>query len=262
MMKKTVKKFKLKKNEFKLRNFPFKDYQIVQISDLHLGFGTLSGTVKQLVHQVLDVSPDLVVITGDLLEGDIYTLKQEIKIFKELTNQIDTYFILGNHDCQYNLVSKVLELLQSLNIKVLINESIWIGDSKQGFNLAGVTDYVAIRYGYNYPKEFRPNIENSLKDIKQDFPTILLSHRPIKRYTEKKYNVDLTISGHIHGGQIYPFGYFILLIKEDSGEKLYIRTKKIDKNRYIHVSKGLGVTRLPFRVFVAKELNLITINPI
>ena len=101
-----------------------------------------------------------------------------------------------------------------------------------------------------------------MKNCDKSLPTILLSHRPILSYCEKNNNVDLMLSGHLHGGQIYPFRFLSIKIKEDSGEKISLKDIDFGNNRYLHISKGLGFTKLPFQLFVPSEISLIILNPL
>lgn len=243
---------------YKLQSKSINPTKIIQLSDLHLGYNLKKNYFASIIDKVLAMKPDLVFLTGDLIEEDIKSLTSELEPLRQLS-AIDTYFILGNHDFQYNLAEEVLTVLKSFGVKPLINESVWIGGEQTGFNLAGVSDRIAVRC--HYPVKYHPNIDRTLQDTRKGFPTILLSHRPIKRYMDEHPEIDLMISGHLHGGQIFPVGYLVLLIKEDSGEKLALNSQQVGKNRYIHVSKGLGYTRLPFRFLVTPEINLIELSP-
>ena len=242
--------------QYDIKNFPFEGYKILQLSDLHLGYGLKPKFLVSLIEKVSHLNPDIVVITGDLIETDIESVLPALDVLKDMTTRYPTYFVLGNHDFQYNPPTVVLEILNSLGIKVLMNESVLIGTEDSGFHLAGVSDPITRIYELD---KYYPDIERTLQDTRKESAIVLLSHRPIVRFCEKKHGIDLVLSGHIHGGQIFPFGMLSIWFKEDSGEKISVSDKSFD-SCYLHVSKGLGFTTLPFRFLARSEISLITIG--
>jgi len=250
--------YRVKRLSYSLKNFPFSNYKILQLSDLHLGYGLQPEFISSLRDTTFQLNPDIVVLTGDLIEADIFTLVPALNKIREITSYYPTYLVIGNHDFEYNKPDDVLEIFSALGIIVLINESVWIGNDDVGFNLAGISDPIAIIK--QLPKKFYPSIERTIKNVRFNAPTILLSHRPIVRYCDKKFGVDLILSGHMHGGQIYPFGLLSMKFKEDSGEKVTTRDMSFNDRCYLHVSKGLGFTTLPFRFLAGSEVSLITLN--
>lgn len=243
---------------YKLNRFPFAEYRLVQLSDLHLGFGLQGDVLESIVTTVAALSPDLVVITGDLIETTIDNVTESLAILTEISGRIPTYFVPGNHDFEYDPPQKVVRLLEELGIHVLLNRSVWIGKT-EGFNLAGVCDPSGQLEQLD--ELYHPDIEKTLQRTRDNATTILLSHRPILRYLKER-DIDLILSGHLHGGQILPFGLLSIFLHEDSGDHVTLRDKVLDGHRHLHVSNGIGYTTLPFRLFAHSKISCITLDPL
>ena len=147
---------------------------------MHLGFGLKPKILDNLIKSIQLIDPDIIVITGDLIEGNIFKLLPILKPFKDLSTYYPIYMVIGNHDFEYNHPDDVISSFSSLGIEVLMNISIFIGSQSRGFNLAGISD--PISKSRNLPSKYHPNIEKTLKNCNKSLPTILLSHRPILSY--------------------------------------------------------------------------------
>lgn len=234
--------------DIKLKNLQ-KNYKIVQLSDIHIG-GLVNKTfIKELVNRVNKENSDLIVITGDLVDTSI---KHALPALKELTNlqsKYGTYFIVGNHEYFHN-IDEIIYTISQLNIKVLQNENIYIGEDKKGFNLSGVYDIFGNKYG-----KYKPDLNEALKNL-EDSPTILLAHQP--KYIEEIKNtkkIDLILSGHTHGGQIFPFNFLVKL------QQPYIKgLHQHNEFTQIYVNKGTGFWGPPMRLGANSEITLIKLR--
>lgn len=223
-------------------------YKIVQISDLHIGGLIDRNFVKEIVERINALTPDVVVITGDLIDVDIARAIDATGELANLKPRFGTYYIVGNHE-YFHGVGKIIATVKSLGIRVLENENVYIGEENKGFNLAGVYDMI----GYKI-KTYEPNLDNALKD-KKDAPTLLLAHQP-KFIKEVKNGVDLMLCGHTHGGQIYPFRFLVLL------EQPYVSgLHKHNEDLQIYVNKGTGFWGPPMRLGASSEITLINLLP-
>jgi len=223
------------------------EYKIVQLSDIHIGGLIDAAFIKRIVQRVNLLNPDLVVITGDLVDIEISKADASLREFKELNSKYGTFFIVGNHEYFHN-IEKIITKVKSLGIRVLENENVYIGDQNQGFNLAGVYDI----FGYR-AKHHIPDLYQALKN-KKDSPTVLLAHQP-KYIEEVKDGVDLILSGHTHGGQLYPFKFLVKL------QQPYIKgLHQHTKNLQIYVNKGTGFWGPPMRLGASSEITLITLK--
>jgi len=245
----------VKKINIKIDNFPLQNYKIVQLSDLHLGDKKLNKTnLQDIVKKTLSLKPDIVLITGDLIDGKSKFRKETISPLKELTKVVECYFVLGNHElgCYKNDIMKFIKHLKDIGIKPLINQSAKVEHKGRAFNLVGLSDYTGVFY------DFPPSIKESFKDVDTSLETIVMVHRAgwIKRLKNEKFS--LVLSGHNHGGQIAPFGLWIVKVRCKS--KYINGLYKIDKDKWAFVSSGLGYSRLPFRFMAKSEIGLIVLN--
>ena len=222
-------------------------YKIAQLSDIHIG-GIIDATfIRDVVKRVNDLKPDIVVITGDLIDVDVKQAKEALDEFKNLNSVYGTYYVVGNHE-YFHGVEKIIESVKALGIRVLENENVYIGEKNRGFNLAGVHDL----FGYRLDSH-KPDIEKALS-AKKDSPTILLAHQP-KYIEEVKKDVDLVLSGHTHGGQLYPFQLLVKL-QQTYVSGLYQHNDDLQ----IYVNKGTGFWGPPMRLGTTSEITEIIVS--
>ncbi|MEA3512597.1 MAG: metallophosphoesterase [Campylobacterota bacterium] len=235
----------LEKVEIKIDNLK-KSYKIVQLSDVHIGGLIDAKFIKDIVTRVNNLNADLVVITGDLIDVDVKSASKPLEELSKLKSKYGTYFCVGNHE-YFHGIESIIKTVKSIGINVLENESVYIGDKGYGFNLAGVYDVM----GYRVDK-FKPDIKKALKDTK-DSPIVLLAHQP--RYIEEVGSeVDLVLSGHTHGGQLYPFRLLVKL-QQPYISGLY----QHNSSTQIYVNKGTGFWGPPMRLGASSEITEIII---
>ena len=240
---------KLEHVNIKIKNL-LKPYKIVQLSDIHIGGLIDAELMNDIVQRVNILKPDLVVITGDLIDIDVDSAKDTLDILKSLKSTYGTYYIVGNHE-YFHGIEKIIKAVKSLGIRVLENENVYIGSDGKGFNLAGVYDV----FGYR-TKSHMPDLKKALLNTK-DSPIILLAHQP--KYIEEvaeEHGVDLVLSGHTHGGQIYPFR-FLVMLKQPYISGLHHH----NENLQIYVNKGTGFWGPPMRLGASSEITEINLEP-
>lgn len=232
----------------KIKNLK-KPYSIVQLSDIHIGGLIDKNFIATLVKKVNDLAPDVVVITGDLVDTKLEYAKEALDELKNLNPVFGTYFIVGNHE-YFHGVKPIIDYVNSLGIKTLENENVYIGSQNEGFNLAGVYDRIGTRHNF-----YAPDIKKALQD-KKDSPTILLAHQP--KFIEEIENsdeIDLMLSGHTHGGQIFPFNYLVKL------QQPYVRgLNQHTPNTQVYVNKGTGFWGPPMRLGASSEITLLNLT--
>ena len=223
------------------------EYKLVQLSDIHIGGLIDTAFIKNMVQRVNALEPDLVVISGDLVDIDISKAEAPLNALKALKSKYGTYFIVGNHEYFHN-IDDIIAKVKSLGIRVLENENVYIGEQDRGFNLGGVYDI----FGYRV-KHHLPDLHRALQGRK-DAPTILLAHQP-KYLQEIGSDVDLVLSGHTHGGQIYPFR-FLVRLQQPYISGLHQHTKDLQ----IYVNKGTGFWGPPMRLGATSEITEIRLK--
>ena len=237
---------------FNFAKFPYRNYKIVHISDIHLGYYLNKDFLENLVDRVISINPDICLITGDLISAHNKKFSLDILApLKRLTKKIDTYFTVGNHEVALyrDKIEIFLKELRYLGLYTLHNQSIIVNGK---FNLVGVGEYNGRRYG------FPVDIESSFKDIDSNLATIVLVHRPnlIKLFKDKDF--ILALSGHNHGGQITKLGLLSSIIRN---EYSYLMGKiELEDNKFIYISNGVGYSRLPIRLFAPSQIAIININ--
>ncbi|MDP2893196.1 MAG: metallophosphoesterase [Sulfurimonas sp.] len=238
---------KLEKVDIKIKNLK-EPYKIAQISDLHIGGLINKDFVREMVERINILNPDIVIITGDLIDIDILRAMDTVDELAKLKSKFGTYYVVGNHE-YFHGVEKIITAVKSLGIRVLENENVYVGENGRGFNLAGVYDIMGYR-----TKTHMPSLVKALKD-KKDSPTLLLAHQP-KFIQEVVGGVDLMLSGHTHGGQIYPFRFLVAL------QQPYVSgLHKYNEELQIYVNKGTGFWGPPMRLGSSSEITLISLIP-
>ncbi|PHO09270.1 metallophosphoesterase [Malaciobacter canalis] len=245
-----AKHIEIEKVDVKIKDLK-KPYNIVQISDVHIGGLVDKNFISSLVKTINTLNADIIVITGDLVDTNLIYAKEALNELKKLKSKYGSYFVVGNHE-YFHKVENIITYVNSLGIKVLENENVYIGEKNLGFNLAGVYDI----FGYSYGS-YKPDIKKALKN-KQNSPTVLLSHQP--KYLEELKStkeIDLILSGHTHGGQIVPFNLLVKL------QQPYIRgLYKHNNTTQIYVNKGTGFWGPPMRLGASSEITLLKLTSI
>ena len=225
-----------------------KPYKIVQLSDIHIGGLIGEKFIENIVSKVNTMQADLVVITGDLVDISIEKASASLEQFQKLQTKYGVYFIVGNHE-YFHGIESIIEKMKSLGIRVLENENVYIGEEGSGFNLAGVYDVIGYR-----TNTFVPDLQKALQG-KKDAPTVLLAHQP-KFIDEVHSGVDLMLSGHTHGGQIYPFRFLVKIVQP------YISgLHQHNESLQIYVNKGTGFWGPPMRLGASAEITEIRLLP-
>ncbi|MCX6074540.1 MAG: metallophosphoesterase [Campylobacterales bacterium] len=229
--------------EVKQNRFNGKHYTIVQISDLHLGGLLDKEFVAKSVAQINRLDADLIAITGDLSDAHIDALKEAVDELQHLKSRFGTYYIVGNHEYFHSL-EETIAYMKTIGIHVLENSAIKI----ENFYIAGVYDL----FGYR-AKTHIPDIAKAMRDIPPEMPTLLLAHQP--KYLEhlEGFTPSLILSGHTHGGQIWPFGFFVSLAQP------YVKgLHTLGENRHIYVNSGMGFWGPPMRLGSHSEITCIS----
>ncbi len=239
---------KIEKVQIEIKNLK-ESYKIVQLSDLHIGGLIDEKFIRDIVQKASSLNPDIVVITGDLIDVDVSNAKGTIAELANLSSKYGTYFIAGNHE-YFHGIEKIIDAVKSLGIKVLENENVYIGEDGRGFNLAGVYDVMGYR-----TKTYMPDLHKALNGVKES-PTLLLAHQPL--FIHEVYDgVDLMLSGHTHGGQLFPFRFLVAL------QQPYVSgLHKHNENLQIYVNKGTGFWGPPMRLGASSEITEIVIRPL
>jgi len=227
----------IKEIEIPIQNLE-RELKIVQLSDTHIGPIRNSGFMKEIVKKTEDLNPDLVLITGDLVEGTVGLHPSMFDSINTLKAKI--FFTTGNHD-MYEGLDNVFEVLKTTNIHILENEVVEF----EGLQIVGV--------GYsnhgNYLKTVLPGLE-----IDKSKPSILMYHVPTEIETANQEGIDLQLSGHTHKGQMFPFNFLGRLVFP------YFNGLYDYNGTHLHVSPGTGTWGPPMRLGSKSEITLINLK--
>ncbi len=177
--------------------------KIVQLSDLHMNVDTSEEGLKQLVRRVNELDPDIIVLTGDLVEMQLPDPTQKLRLLSGLKAPLGVYSVLGNHDYFRATSQDVLDYFKECQLYPLVNENVILSYKGADLLLGGVTDPVS----RNYPDAVKPSMTQAAASDKPSVYQILLSHQPQAKLTQEaaEQGFDLQLSGHTHGGQFYPW---------------------------------------------------------
>lgn len=220
------------------------DFSIVQISDLHIGGLIDREFVKASVTKINALEPDIVCITGDLIDTALEEIEEIIRELENISAKHGIYYVLGNHE-YFHEPLKLINFIKTTNMNLLLNEHITIDALK--LNIVGVTDLIGYRMDL-----LAPDIDKAYRGINENYRTLLLAHQP--KYIEelKTYTPDLILSGHTHGGQIWPFEYLVRL------QQPYVKgLHKLANGSHLYVNSGIGFWGPPMRLDSQAEIAYI-----
>jgi len=241
----------LRRVEVELRRWPraLDGLRIAQISDVHLGSLLGRRFAASLVERVNALDADLVAVTGDLVDGSVHHLAEDVAPLRELRARHGVFFVTGNHD-YYSGADPWAAVARSLGMRVLRNERVAIEARGAVFDLAGVEDHHARLVSQTHAED----LPAALAGRDPSRPVILLAHDPSTFKQASRLGVDLQLSGHTHGGQIFPFGLLVrLVIPFVAG--LYARGASL-----LYVSRGTGFWGPPMRLFAPAEITELVLR--
>jgi uncharacterized protein len=224
-------------------------FTIVQLTDLHVGLTIDRAFVQRVVDMTNRLSPDLVALTGDFVDGRVADLREEIAPLAGLRAKHGIFAITGNHEYYAGADPWIAEI-SKLNVKYLRNELVTIGEPGAAFDLAGVDDHGAGKYAGH-------GEDLAAATAKRDpsRPLVLLAHQPRQVRRAAKHGVDLQLSGHTHGGQIWPWHY---IVKVQQGGLLAGRYQV--GNTQLYVSRGCGYWGPPVRLLAPLEITRVILR--
>jgi predicted MPP superfamily phosphohydrolase len=224
-------------------------YRIVQLSDVHLGPVLDRPFLAELVARTNALRPDLVAITGDLVDASVEVLGPELAPLRDLRARDGVVFVTGNHEYYFG-ADEWCAHLRSIGVRVLVNERVAIGGAN-GFDLAGITDPTGARALAGHA----PDLERALAGRDASRALVLLAHQPRQIAATKGRGVGLQLSGHTHGGQLWPFGLLVGLFQP------YVAGLHLHEGEtWIYVSRGAGFWGPPMRVGNPAEIATIVLR--
>jgi predicted MPP superfamily phosphohydrolase len=220
---------------------------IAQITDLHVGAGIKRPYIERVVNAVNALEPDIVALTGDLVDGSVRDLQPHTEPLGRLAARHGVFFVTGNHE-YYSGVTEWVHEVRRLGIAVLLNEHVVVRHQGVPVVVAGITDY----YGGYFHASHRSDPAAALDGAPRDAGfRLLLAHQPRSAFAAVPLGFDLQLSGHTHGGQIFPWKYLVRLQQPYTAG-----LHRLDR-LWIYTSRGTGYWGPPKRLGAPSEITLV-----
>lgn len=226
----------------------FDGVKILQISDLH--DATFGDNQEKLVKKVKKTDPDLIFITGDLIDSNRYNLEQSLELVRQIVDLAPIYYVTGNHEIATNDIENIKNSLTELGVNVLSNEEQIIEHKGEDIRIIGIEDPL----NGILVNEALSQFEES------DLFTLVLSHRPETFQDYVDYKMDVVFSGHAHGGQFRLPGLGGLVAPGQGLFPSYTAGMYSENTTHMIVSRGLGNSAIPVRIFNSPEIVVVTLK--
>ena len=224
-------------------------FTIAQISDLHVGQTIRNGYVRKVVAKVNSLKADLIVLTGDLVDGTVEQIGADTEPLAELRARHGSTAILGNHELFVGALPWIAEF-RRLGMKVLLNEHHIVSHDGARLVIAGVTDYGTS----DFIRDLASDPRKAAGGAPMDVTRILLAHQPRSIAMVEAGSFALQLSGHTHGGQMWPLAPLVLL------QQPVIRGLHRINGMWLYVNRGTGFWGPPKRLFAPSEITKIILR--
>lgn len=237
--------------EVRLRRLPkaLDGTTIVQLTDVHVGPTIRRDFIEEIVARTNALNADVIAITGDLVDGTVEDLREHVAPLGELKARWGVYFVTGNHE-YYSGADEWIAELTRLGVRVLRNERVTVGPEGESFDLCGIDDHQAAQFGGDHGAD----LARACRGRDPSRELVLLAHQPRAVFEAQKHGVGLQLSGHTHGGQIWPWKYMVRLQQPVvSGLATFGETQ-------VYVSNGTGYWGPPMRLAAPAEITRVRLG--
>ncbi len=226
----------------------FGGFRVAVVSDIHLGPLAGRAHTERIVRLINETEPDLVAIVGDLVDGTVAELGSAAEPLRDLASREGSFFVTGNHEYFVEDTPSWLRELERLGVQPLRNESTQIRRGTAAFNLAGVNDIAGAE------RADPPDFDRALGGVKSSQPTVLLAHQPVLVSEAAARGVDLQLSGHTHGGQMWPFHHVVELVQPSLAG-----LSRLDSTQ-LYVTRGAGFWGPPVRIGAPPDITVVSLH--
>lgn len=226
-------------------------FTIVQISDIHVGSTIKRGYLNAIVNKVNRLAPDLIAVTGDLVDGSVKQLSPHTAPLEKLTARHGAFFVTGNHEYYSNANEWIAEV-RRLGLTVLMNEHVLLTHQHATLLVGGVTDYNAHQHDESHRSD--PQAAMAGAPIHVTFK-LLLAHQPRSAEAAANAGFDLQLSGHTHGGQFFPWNLFVPL------QQPFTAGLNRLHDLWVYTSRGTGYWGPPKRLWAPSEITRLRLVP-
>lgn len=221
-------------------------FSLVQLSDVHIGPTIRRGFVEAIVRRVNALQPDAVAITGDLVDGSVERLREHIEPLSQLQSRHGTFAVTGNHE-YYHGAAEWIRTWRGLGFHVLDDRGVVLEHAGARLLLGGVSDF-SVHRG---PRQHADAAAQAARANEPVGVRVLLAHQPRSAPAAAAAGFDLQLSGHTHGGQFWPWQYFVPL------QQPFVAGLHKLGRLWIYVSRGTGYWGPPLRFGAPSEITCV-----
>lgn len=225
----------------------FEGTSVALVSDLHIGPSRGRDFVSDLVETINAEDPDLILVAGDLVDGRVDLVGDELAPLAELDAPLGVYVTSGNHEFYAGDGGRWLDLYDSLGLTVLRNESVTLTRGDDRIDLVGIEDATA-------PDPFAPDLVDALAGTTPEGFSLLVAHQPLQALEASDLGVDFQVSGHTHAGQIWPIRYLVPL------QQPTVEGLDIIGDTTVFTTRGAGTWGPPVRVAAPPEVSMLELQ--
>lgn len=233
-----------------LRRLPaeFTGTRVALVTDVHVGPARGIGFTRKVVDAVTAEQPDLILLGGDLVDGTVAKVGPDLEPLADLRAPLGVFGVSGNHEFYAGDGGRWLDLWDRLGIHTLRNSRVELRRGEAVIDLAGIHDLTS-------PAPYEPDLAAALAGRDPDRAVLLLAHQPKQVLEAAEMGVDLQMSGHTHGGQMWPLGYLVPLQQPS--------VTGLDRfgDTVLYTSRGAGTWGPPVRVATPPEITIIELVP-
>jgi predicted MPP superfamily phosphohydrolase len=226
-------------------------YSIAQISDIHVGPTIKRPYLNAIVNKVNALKPDAIAVTGDLVDGSVQRLALHTEPLSRLSAPDGAFFVTGNHE-YYSGAEQWIAEVRRLGLRVLMNEHVIRRRGEAALMIAGVTDYTAQHFNPAHKSDPHLAAAGAPRDVAVK---ILLAHQPRSAPAAADAGFDLQLSGHTHGGQFFPWNFFVPL------QQPFVAGLNKVRSLWVYTSRGTGYWGPPKRFGAPSEITLVRLVP-
>ena len=237
----------------------FDGFRMTQVSDFHNMY--IGKDSRILLEKVRETSPDVILVTGDVIDRRTPNEKRALKFLRDLTEIAPTYYVTGNHEAYYRKFEDFYTKVIMTDVISVCDRDAYVHRGDDYIKISGVHDVRVFGddTNLNLYDEYAEYLEERFTDM-EDKLTVLLAHRPDLIHMYSKYDVDMIFSGHAHGGQ-FRVPFIGGLYAPDQGVlPKYTEGMHEMNGSKMYISRGLGNSRFPWRLFNKPELIVVDLE--
>ena len=238
---------RIRRIEIPMKNLHSEPVKVVFVSDLHLGLLVGRRRLERIISALMSERPDLVLIGGDLYDTRPRNIAQLTEILKRIPIIAPTYAVTGNHEF-INGIDECVSSMKEIGFNVLRGRAVM--DKKTDIQIIGVDD----SSGQSPFTSTGYSLNKLMAELDPGKPIIFLNHSPLDFLKVRKLGISLELSGHTHGGQLWPLGYITRLIYKDGDRGLITRGSS-----HLYVSTGAGTWGPPLRLGTSSEISILNL---